>query len=91
MASGHRIVNAYFTMLHHSRDPGKLNLHASNFRLDSVFLMLLRRVTNNVAEHRTINMADYMHQNLLSAELFGVVLHRYLAAFLHHYLALVDG
>jgi len=63
MASGHRIVNASFTMLHHSRDPGKLNVHASNFRLDSVFLMLLRRVTNNVAEHRTINMADYNDLN----------------------------
>jgi hypothetical protein len=28
---------------------------------------------------------------LLSAELFGVVLHRYLAAFLQSYSALVDG
>ena len=39
MASGHRIVNASFTMLRHSRDPGKLNLHAFNLRVASVRLM----------------------------------------------------
>ena len=39
-------------------------------------------VTNSVAERETDSVADN-----ISAELFGVVLHRYLATFLQRYLS----